>query len=48
MPKTIYEAVGGAPTFEKLVDTFYARVADDPILRPLYPEDLAGPRRRLT
>jgi hemoglobin len=45
---TIYEAVGGAPTFERLVETFYAGVEHDPVLRPLYPEDLSGPRQRLT
>ncbi|HVA23323.1 MAG TPA: globin [Chloroflexota bacterium] len=45
---TIYEAVGGSPTFERLVEAFYDGVADDPLLRLMYPEDLAGPRRNLT
>jgi hemoglobin len=45
---TIYEAVGGATTFERLVAAFYAGVADDPILRPLYPNDLAASQRHLT
>ena len=40
---TFYEAVGGEPTFRKLVDAFYAGVADDPVLRPLYPEADLGP-----
>jgi hemoglobin len=40
---TFYEAVGGEPTFRKLVDTFYAGVADDPVLRPLYPDADLGP-----
>ncbi len=40
---TFYAAVGGEETFRRLVDAFYARVADDPILRPLYPEDDLGP-----
>jgi hemoglobin len=40
---TFYEAVGGEATFRKLVDAFYAGVADDEILRPLYPEDDLGP-----
>ena len=45
---TFYEAVGGEPTFRKLVDTFYAGVADDPVLRPLYLEaDLASAADRL-
>lgn len=45
---TPYEAMGGAPTFERLVAVFYAGVAEDPVLRPLYPEtDLAPAERRL-
>ena len=48
-PATFYEAVGGEPTFRKLVGEFYAGVADDPLLRPLYPEDDLGPAtERLT
>jgi hemoglobin len=42
-PESFYEAVGGEPTFRKLVDTFYEGVADDPVLRPLYPEEDLGP-----
>jgi len=38
-----YDLVGGEPTFHKLVDEFYAGVAGDPILRPLYPEEDLGP-----
>ena len=45
---TFYDAVGGAETFRRLVHTFYAGVADDPVLRPLYPEaDLSGAETRL-
>lgn len=40
---TFYDAVGGEPTFRKLVDEFYAGVAEDPVLRPLYPEEDLGP-----
>ena len=40
---SFYEQIGGEPTFRKLVDTFYAGVAEDPILRPLYPEEDLGP-----
>ncbi len=40
---TFFEEVGGEPTFRKLVDEFYAGVATDPILRPLYPEEDLGP-----
>jgi hemoglobin len=47
---SLYDAAGGMPFFERLVDRFYDAVADDPVLLPLYPEapDLTGARRRLT
>ncbi|MDN5821640.1 MAG: globin [Brachybacterium sp.] len=45
---SFYEAVGGHETFERLVDRFYEGVAEDPELRPMYPEeDLAGAKHRL-
>lgn len=49
-PVTLYEAVGGMPFFERLVDHFYQGVAGDDVLLPLYPErpDLTGARHRLT
>lgn len=46
---SFFESIGGEPTFRKLVDGFYAGVANDPLLRPLYPEDDLGPAaERLT
>ena len=46
---SLYQRAGGTPFFEALVGRFYAGVATDPILRPLYPEaDLAPAQRRLT
>ncbi len=46
---TFYEAVGGRATFARLVEVFYAGVADDPVLRPLYPDEDLGPAaERLT
>ncbi|GAA5155763.1 MULTISPECIES: globin [Amycolatopsis] len=42
-PQSFYEAVGGEPTFRKIVARFYAEVADDEVLRPLYPEEDLGP-----
>ena len=36
---TFFDAVGGEPTFRRLVGTFYAGVANDPLLRRLYPEE---------
>ena len=45
---TLYDRAGGTPFFEALAGRFYAGVATDPILRPVYPEsDLAPARRRL-
>lgn len=47
--KTVYELVGGEGVFRLLVERFYEQVADDPVLRPIYPEaDLAGATERLT
>ena len=43
----MYERVGGTAWFETLTARFYAAVADDPVLRPIYPDDLAGAQRRL-
>ncbi|MGT2426728.1 globin [Amnibacterium kyonggiense] len=48
-PGSFYAAVGGRPTFERLVRRFYAGVADDPPLLALYPEqDLEPAIERLT
>jgi hemoglobin len=45
---TFYELVGGEETFRRIVDRFYAGVAEDPDLRALYPEeDLAAAANRL-
>jgi hemoglobin len=47
---SLYEAAGGMPFFESLVDRFYAGVATDPVLLAIYPDpdDLTNARRRLT
>ncbi len=45
--KSMYERLGGMTFFEELTERFYARVATDEVLRPLYPDDLDGSRRRL-
>ena len=48
MISNVYEAAGGEETFARLVERFYAGVAEDPVLRPLYPdEDLSLPAERL-
>src|SRR6266487_5935502 len=38
-----YEAVGGEQTFRRLVGRFYAKVAEDPLLRSVYPGEDLGP-----
>ncbi|MGH3368107.1 MAG: globin [Nocardioidaceae bacterium] len=46
---TLYDAMGGHDFFARLVHRFYQGVAEDSLLRPLYPEeDLSGAERRLT
>ncbi|WP_225668053.1 MULTISPECIES: globin [unclassified Arthrobacter] len=40
-----YEAVGGHPTFVRLVDVFYDGIAEDELLRPMYPEEDLGPAK---
>ena len=43
-----YEQVGGKATFAKLANEFYKGIADDDVLRPMYPEgDLAPAAERL-
>ena len=43
-----YELFGGEPFFSDLVSQFYARVATNEILRPMYPaRDMEGAAQRL-
>ncbi|WP_372593150.1 globin [Actinotalea sp.] len=42
-PDSFYAAIGGTDTFRRLVDAFYAGVATDELLRPMYPEQDLGP-----
>ncbi len=42
----IYELAGGDAPFRRLVDSFYARVERDPLLRPLFPADLVPGKER--
>ena len=44
---TLFDRVGGEPFFVDLVDRFYLGVAGDPLLRPLYPDDLTESARHL-
>lgn len=43
----VYRRIGGLPAFDKLVEAFYTRVKQDPTLAPMFPEDMAEPRRHL-
>jgi hemoglobin len=47
-PTTVYDLVGGEAWFAALVDRFYAGVELDPVLRPLYPDDLTESRAHMT
>jgi hemoglobin len=41
------DRAGGVDAFVRLVDAFYVHVAEDPVLRPMYPDDLEPGKRRL-
>ena len=44
---TFYDEIGGSPTIRGIVKRFYAGVAVDEVLRPLYPEpDLTDAEER--
>ncbi len=45
---TLHELVGGDQWFVDLVDRFYEGVEADPLLRPLYPEDLTASRDHMS
>lgn len=43
----IYATIGAEEPYHRLVDYFYKGVESDPVLRPLYPEDLTDAKRHL-
>jgi hemoglobin len=43
----LYDRVDGEQFFVELVDRFYLGVAGDPLLRPLYPENMTEARQHL-
>jgi hemoglobin len=47
MPDSLFARVGGHQFFTDLVDHFYDAVEADPVLRPLYPADMAPSRAHL-
>jgi hemoglobin len=44
---TFYQRVGGNAFFAELVERFYQSVEVDPVLRPLYPQDLVPGKAHL-
>jgi hemoglobin len=42
-PGSLFDQIGGEPTFRRLVHRFYQEVAADPELRPVYPSKDLGP-----
>ena len=46
MDSTRYEQFGGEQTFAKLAKLFYQGVSQNPILKPMYPEEDLGPAER--
>jgi hemoglobin len=44
---TITALAGGPDAFVRLVDAFYVRVESDPVLRPMYPDDLGPGKHHL-
>ena len=45
--QTAYERWGGEAFFTLLIDRFYEGVSADPLLRPLYPDDLTESKAHL-
>jgi hemoglobin len=45
LDEIFFEQIGGTATFTKLVDKFYEGVSQDPLLRPMYPEEDLGPAK---
>ena len=43
MTTTFYDEIGGEETIRTIVHRFYEGVADDELLRPMYPEEDLGP-----
>lgn len=41
--RDLYTAIGGEPTFRRIVARFFEQVATDPVLRAVYTDDDLGP-----
>ncbi|MBP1937962.1 globin [Paenibacillus sediminis] len=38
--ETLYEMIGGAPVLRRVVEAFYPRVKQNPLIGPLFPENI--------
>ena len=47
MSISVTDQAGGPDAFVRLVDAFYDRVAEDAVLRPMYPDDLEPGKQHL-
>jgi hemoglobin len=45
--RNIYELAGGDAPFRRLIEAFYAGIEHEPLLRPLYPDDLAASKEHM-
>lgn len=45
--RNIYELAGGDAPFRRLIEAFYAGIEREPLLRPMYPDDLASSKEHL-
>ena len=45
--QTLYEQIGGAETIDSLVDKFYSRVLDDPLLSPFFANTTMDKQRKM-
>ncbi len=43
----LYQSIGSEEPYYRLVEHFYQGVENDPVLRPLYPEELTDAKRKL-
>ncbi|HEU4326270.1 MAG TPA: globin [Roseiflexaceae bacterium] len=44
--QTIHQLIGDA-AFRRLIDAFYEGIAGDPLLRPMYPQDLTASKEHM-
>ena len=47
MDESFFQQIGGHGFFVQLVDGFYEGIEQDPVLRPMYPDDLTDSKHHL-